>query len=141
MIHRFDLLMFVLKDMDENMINMNGEFELQLTNEDVCESVSTSLAATNQFSMIEVFGNNIKKEVKLNNPLSFNQCYVSSVSLCTDLVLQNVPQDQLVVINGVYANSCKITIPQGVYEIETIIAMLNSSDALFELVYSGSNAF
>ena len=44
-------------------------------------------------------------------------------------------------INGVYANSCKITIPQGAYENETIIAMLNSSDALFELVYSGSNAF
>ena len=131
--------MFVLKDMDENMINMNGEFELQLTNEDVCESVSTSLAATNQFSMIEVFGNNSKKEVKLNNPLSFNQYYTSSVSLYTDLVLQNVPQDQLVIINGVYVNSSEITIPQGVYEIETIIALLNSSDALFELVYSGSN--
>ena len=131
--------MFVLKDMDENMINMNGEFELQLINEDVCESVSTSLAATNQFSMIEVFGNNSKKEVKLDNPLSFNQCYVSSVSLYTDLVLQNVPQDQLVMTNGVYANSSEITIPQGVYEIETIIAMLNSSDALFELVYSGTN--
>ena len=86
MIHRFDRLMLLLKDMDENMINMNGEFELQLTNEDVCESVSTSLAATNQFSMIEVFGNNIKKEVKLNNPLSFNQCYISSVSLYTDFV-------------------------------------------------------
>ena len=91
--------------------------------------------------MIEVFGNNSKKEVKLDNPLSFNQCYVSSVSLYTDFVLHNVPTDQVVVINGGYANSTEITIPQGAYEIETIIAMLNASDALFELVSSGSNAF
>ena len=56
-------------------------------------------------------------------------------------MLHNVSTDQVVVINGGYANSSEITIPQGVYEIETIIAMLNVSDALFELVYSGSNAF
>ena len=31
--------------------------------------------------MIEVFVNNCKKEVKLDNPLSFNKCYISSVSL------------------------------------------------------------
>ena len=141
MIHRFDRLMLLLKDMDENMMNLVGELELQLTIEDVIEQMNTSFTSTNQFSMIEVFGNNSKKEVKLDNPLSFNQCYVSSVSLYTDFVLQNVPQDQLVMTNGVYANSSEITIPQGVYEIETIIAMLNSSDALFELVYSGSNAF
>ena len=60
--------------------------------------------------MIEVFGNNNKKEVKLDNPLSFNQCYVSSVSLYTDFVLHNVPTDQVVVINGGYANSYQITI-------------------------------
>ena len=30
---------------------------------------------------------------------------------------------------------------QGAYEIETIIIMLNVSDTLFELVYSGYNAF
>ena len=141
MIHRFDRLMFLFKDMDGNMMNLVGEFELQLTIEDVIEQMNTSFTSTNQFSMIEVFGNNSKKEVKLDNPLSFNQCYVSSVSLYTDFVLHNVPTDQVVVINGGYANSTEITIPQGAYEIETIIAMLNASDALFELVYSGENAF
>ena len=35
----------------------------------------------------------------------------------------------------------EITIPRGAYDIETIIAMLNASDALFEVVYSGENAF
>ena len=141
MIHRFDRLMLLLKDMDENMMNLVGELELQLTIEDVIEQMNTSFTSTNQFSMIEVFGNNSKKEVKLDNPLSFNQCYVSSVSLYTDFVLHNVPTDQVVVINGGYANSTEVTIPQGAYEIETIIAMLNASDALFELVYSGENAF
>ena len=104
MIHRFDRLMFLFKDMDGNMMNLNGEFELQLTIEDgVEQGVVLQPAPTNQFSMIEVFGNNSKKEVKLDNPLSFNQCYVSSVSLYTDFVLHNVPTDQVVVINGGYS--------------------------------------
>ena len=34
-----------------------------------------------------------------------------------------------------------LSIPQGTYDIVTIIAMLNASDALFEIVYSGENAF
>ena len=104
MIHRFDRLMFLFKDMDGNMMNLNGEFELQLTIEDVIErGVVRPLVSANQFSMIEVFGNNSKKEVKLDNPLSFNQCYVSSVSLYTDFKLHNVPTDQVVVINGGYS--------------------------------------
>ena len=59
------------------------------------------------------------------------------MSVYTDFVLHNVPTDQVVVVNGGYSNSSEIAIPQGAYEIETIIAMLNASDALFELVYSG----
>ena len=54
----------------------------------------------NQFSMMEVFGNTMKKEVKLNNPLSFNQCSISSVSLYTDFVLYNVPTDQVILIDA-----------------------------------------
>ena len=103
MIHRFDRLMFLFKDMDGNMMNLVGEFELQLTIEDMIEQMNTSFTSTNQFSMIEVFGNNNKKEVKLDNPLSFNQCYVSSMSLYTDFKLHNVPTDQVVVINGGYS--------------------------------------
>ena len=61
MIHRFDRLMFVLKDMDGNIIDLNGEFELQLTIEDVCDQLYTPVPSTNQFSMIEVFKNNRAK--------------------------------------------------------------------------------
>ena len=110
MIYRFDRLLFLFKDMGDNVMNLNGEFELKLTIEDVVESIHTSIDSTNQFSMIEVFGNNSKNEVKLDNPLSFNQCYISSVSLYTDFVLHNVPTDQIVVINGGYSNSYQITI-------------------------------
>ena len=58
MIHRFDRLMFVLKDMNSNIIDLNGEFEFQLTIEDVCGQLHTPVPSTNQFSMIKVFGNN-----------------------------------------------------------------------------------
>ena len=100
MITRFDRLMFVFRDMEGKMIRLNGEFELQLTIEDVYDEVPSSTTSANQFSMIEVFGNTTKKEVKLDNPLSFDQCYISSVSLYTDFVLHNVPTDQVVLINA-----------------------------------------
>ena len=77
----------------------------------------------------------------MDNPLSFNQCYVSSVSLYTDFKLHNVPTDQIIVINGGRTDASEITIPQGAYEINQLIAMLNASDALFQVVYSGANAF
>ena len=112
MIYRFDRLMFVFKDMDGNIIHLNGEFELQLTIEDVCDQLHTSVPSTNQFSMIEVFGNNSKKEVKLDNPLSFNnKCYISSVSLYTDFVLHNILSDQVVVMNGNRTDESIISIP------------------------------
>ena len=82
----------------------------------------------NQFSMIEVVGITMKKDVKLDNPLSFDQCSISSVSLYTDFVLHNVPSDQVVLINAGSALQ-EVKIPQGAYNIETIIAMLHSSDA------------
>ena len=64
MIHRFDLLMLVFKDLESNIKHLNDEFKLQLTIEDRVEGVSVStLMSTNQFSMIEVFGNNNKKEI------------------------------------------------------------------------------
>ena len=52
----------------------------------------------NELSMIEVLDNTRKKEVKLDNPLSFDQCSNSSVSLYTDFVLHNVSTDQVIVI-------------------------------------------
>ena len=100
MIHRFDRLMFVLKDMNSNITHLNGEFEFQLTIEDVCDQLHTPVPSTNQFSMIEVFGNNSKKEMKLDNPRSFDKCYISFVSFYTNFTFHNVPSDQVVVING-----------------------------------------
>ena len=90
--------------------------------------------------MIEVFDNTTKKEVKLDNPLSFDHCSISSVSLYTDFVLHNVPSDQVILIDA-GTSTHEVLIPRGAYDIEMIIAMLNASDALFELVYRGENAF
>ena len=100
MIHRFDRLMFVFKEMNGNIIHLNGEFEFQLTIEDVCDQLHTPVPSTNQFSMIEVFGNNSMKEMKLDNPLSFDKCYISFVLFYTDFTFHNVPYDQVIVING-----------------------------------------
>ena len=77
---------------------------------------------------IEVFGNTRKKEVKLDNPLSFDQCAISSVLLYTDFVLHNFPTDQVIVINA-GSTPQEVLILRGAYDIETIIAMLNESDA------------
>ena len=92
------------------------------------DQVPSSIPPMNQFSMTEVFGNTRKKEVKLDNPLSFDQCSTSSVSHYTDFVLHNVTTDQVIVINA-GSTPQEVVIPRGAYNIETIIAMLNASDA------------
>ena len=128
MITRFDRLIFVFRDMEGDIMQLNGEFELQLTIEDVYDQMPSLIPPMNQFIMIEVLGNTRKKEVKLDNPLSFDQCSISSVSLYTDFVLHNVSTDQVVVINAGNTPQ-EVLIPRGAYNIETIIAMLNESDA------------
>ena len=50
------------------------------------------------------------------------------MSLYTDFVLHNVSTDQIVVINAGRTPK-EVVIPRGAYDIETIIAMLNESDA------------
>ena len=70
MISRFDRFLILFRDMEDNIMRLNGEFELQLMIEDVYYQVPSSILPMNQFSMIEVFGNTRKKEVKLDNPLS-----------------------------------------------------------------------
>ena len=58
----------------------------------------------------------------------------------TDFVLHNVPSNQVVLID-VGTSPHEMFIPRGTDDIKTIIAMLNASDALFDLVYDGDNAF
>ena len=97
--------------------------------------------SANQFNMIEVFRITKNREVQRDNPLSFDKCYISFVSFYTDFTFYNVPSDQVIVINRGRIDQSVISIPRGTYDIETIITMLNASDALFEIVYSGENAF
>ena len=48
--------MFVFKDLDGNIMQLNNEFELLLTIEDWVEGEGDqSLMSVNQFNMIEVF--------------------------------------------------------------------------------------
>ena len=89
MISRFGWLMFLFRDMEDNIMQLNGLFELQLTIEDVYDQVPFSIPPMNQVSMTEVFGNTMKKEVKLDNPLSHSinipsrQCHSIPISCCT----------------------------------------------------------
>ena len=128
MITRFDRLMFLFRDMEGMMMPLNGEFELQLTIEDVYDQVPSSILPMNQISMIGVFRNTMNKEVKLDNPLSFDQCSISSVLHYTDFVFHNFPTDQVVVINA-GSTAQEVLIQRGAYDVETIIAILNASDA------------
>ena len=128
MIIRFDRFLILFSDLECDIMRLNGEFELQLTIEDVYDQMPSSIASANQFSMIEVFGNTRKKEVKLDNPLSFDQCYISSVSLYAHFVLYHVLSDQVIVINT-GSTPQEVLIPRDAYDIERIIAKLNASDA------------
>lgn len=138
--NRFDKLYFSFKTLDGKSINLYGQFELQLTINDVISEDKSKITKLSQFSIAQVC-NTPKTVVKLDRPLSFKQCYISSVSLYTDFQLYNIPEDQIVVIDGNTTDHATIEIPKGVYEIEELIALLNTSDALFELIYEAENAF
>ena len=138
--NRFDKLYFSFKDLDGNLMKLNGLFELQLTIDDVITEDDSKVTNLSQFSITQVC-NTPKTVVKLDNPLSFKQCYISAISLYTDFQLYNIPEDQVVVINGNVTEHATIEIPKGTYDIEELIALLNTSDALFELIYEGENAF
>ena len=64
-----------------------------MTIEDVYNPVTSSIPPMKEFIMREVFCNTTRKEVKLHNPLYFDQNSISSVSLYTDFVLHNVLSD------------------------------------------------
>ena len=140
--NRFDKLYFSFKDLDGNLMKLNGLFELQLTIDDVIdtEKDGSKIANLSQFSITQVC-NTPKTIVKLSNPLSFKQCYISAISLYTDFQLYNIPEDQVVIIDGNVTDHASIEIPKGTYDIEELIALLNTGDALFELIYEGENAF
>ena len=91
-ITRFIQLIFVFKDLDGNIMQLNNEFKLLLTIEDRVENegkCNPSLMSVNQFSMIEMLGNTTKKEVKLDNPLfhsitaTLRPCRSIPISCCT----------------------------------------------------------
>ena len=88
----FNRLMFVFKALEGNIMQLNGEFELQLTIEDCVEGEDKripSFMSVNQFSMIEVLGNTTKMEVKLDNPLfhsitaTLRPCHSILILYCT----------------------------------------------------------
>lgn len=141
-INRFDRIYFSFKDLDGNYMQLNGDFELQLTIDDVLDNNQSEneYESYSQFSLSQVCSRS-KTEVKLDYPLSFKKCFISSISLYTDFKLYNVTEEQIVVIDGNRTDHCVISIPKGSYEIEELIAMLNCSDAMFELIYNGENAF
>lgn len=142
-INKFDQLYFSYRDLDGNIINLNADISFQITVEDFVKNIDNNDEDINfksQFSIAQVC-NTSKTTVKLDNTISFDRCYISSVSIYTDFKLYNVSENQTIIINANVDEYSEISIPRGSYTIEEIIALINTSDAIFELVYSGSNAF
>ena len=91
MITRFDRLMFLFRDMEDNIMRLNGEFELQLTTEDRVEGDGEGvpiIMSANQFSMIEVFGNTRKRMcswIILSHSINVlsHLCHSIPISCCT----------------------------------------------------------
>ena len=119
--NRFDKLYFSFKDLNGNLMKLQGQFELQLTVDDDTQSEKGTLTES-QFSLTQVC-NTPKTVVKLENPLSFKQCYISAISLYTDFQLYNVPKDQVIVIDGNATDHATVEIPKGTYEIEELIGI------------------
>lgn len=86
MINRFDRIYFSFKDLDGNLMQLNGDFELQLTIDDGIQDTQSEDDSCSQLSLSQGC-NEYKTEVKLDNPLSFKKCSISSISIYTDFQL------------------------------------------------------
>ena len=51
--------------------------------------------------------------MQLDNPRSFDKCYISFVSFYTDFTFHNVLSDQVIEINGGRTDESVISIPRG----------------------------
>ena len=127
-ISRFDRLMFLFRDTEGDIMRLNGEIKLQLTTNDMYDLVPFLIPPMNQFIMIEVLGNTTKEEAKLGNPPFHSISVPTRPCRSMPISWHNVPADQVVVINA-GSTPQEVKIPQGAYDIKTIIAMLNESDA------------
>ena len=88
MITRFDRFLILFRDMEGDIMRLNGEFELQLMIEDVYYQVPSSILPMNQFSMIEVFGNTRKRMcswIILSHSINVpsRSCHSIPISCCT----------------------------------------------------------
>lgn len=138
-VNSFDKLYFNFRDLDGNAVDIHADISFQITISDSSNNIEQE-DFKGEFSISQVC-NTAKTDVQLPNPLSFKHCYISSVSIYTDVKLYNVTTDQLVVINGNKDEYSEIIIPRGSYTIEEVIALMNTGDALFELIYNGQSAF
>ena len=88
MITRFDRFLILFRDMEGDIMRLNGEFELQLMIEDVYYQVPSSILPMNRFSMIEVFGNTRKRMcswIILSHSINVlsRLCHSIPISCCT----------------------------------------------------------
>ena len=143
MITRFDRLMFVFRDMEGKMIRLN--WQIRAAVDDwwwrVWSKVKRASLPLNQFSMIKVFGNTTLLQRRKWNWTILFLSFFRSISgynlVCVvgirDFVLHNVPTDQVVLINAGETIQRDHDFTNAVHtNIETIIAMLNASDALVQ---------
>jgi len=152
---RFQRVYFTFRNGDYQPVNLYCDIELQLVvASQPLQLVATSVprvnkssvtnATTSQFTLYQKLTNNTTV-VQLKNPLSFNNCYISEVDVYTDIQLHNIATQQVVKIYGNMYDynelTATITIPPGGYSIEELLALLNCSDSLWELIYHGANAF
>ena len=102
---------------------MNADISFQITVEDFVlqnrssQSEDENINFKSQFSITQVC-NTSKTTVQLDNTISFDRCYISSVSIYTDFKLYNVSEDQTIIINANVNEYSEIIIPRCSYTIE-----------------------
>ena len=131
-------------DLQPIFLDCDITFEFIIQSVPTQQTTVTTTGQTTQFSLFQCL-NQSKTELTLPNPLSFKNCYISEVDVYTDFKLYNVTYDQIVRIYGNKESSSELTaeiyVSQGQYTIEELLALMNCSEALFELMYSGKDAF
>ena len=122
MIYRFDRLMFLFRDMEGNTLHLNGEFVHRLTIEERIEGEGIpTLMSTNQFVWLKYLrvGRRRRSGTTLFHSISVPSRPCRSIPIsCAQRLNRSSGTDQ-----------CRDIPTRGDYDIETVIAVVNASDA------------
>ena len=126
----------IFRNQEGLTLNLNCEFLITLHISSF-SSLDSLQVSTNSLTNLCLECRSANNDIELNQTYVLpEKSYISRVSMLFTGAINNISEDQQVCIDGEY-----ITVPKGMYELETLLSELNTLNAVFTVLTEGKDAF